>query len=205
MHDPRTQQPTHHSQTSTNSHLLASSVRPQYTQYEQPPHYYMTAGFQAEPANMSSGSYSQQSYSVASGNPEMLHRQPYGTSVEEMAELQQELIDENKRLRNEMHRIEQMFEKIETNNRQNKLERARLKEERDSLKLSSKKLKQQQDQLDYKRQQIEKETIKLNKAKQKLRRLPQNVAQVQQICQVVQASQLFERIRFEANLTLQDD
>lgn len=65
------------------------------------------------------------------------------STVEEMADLQQDLMDENTRLRNEMQRIETMFEKITKTNRINKLERNRLKEERDQLKSHAKKLKQQ--------------------------------------------------------------
>jgi len=60
---------------------------------------------------------------------------PLVSTVEDMAELQQDLIDENSRLRQEVQRIETMFEKIEKTNRQNKLERAHIKEEKDNLKL----------------------------------------------------------------------
>lgn len=49
-------------------------------------------------------------------------------AYEEMAELQQELMEENFRLRNEVTRIERMFEKIERSNRENKQERLKIRE-----------------------------------------------------------------------------
>jgi hypothetical protein len=51
-----------------------------------------------------------------------------------MAELQQDLIEENSRLRHEVQRIEKMSAEIEKTNRQNKKDRARLREEKDNLK-----------------------------------------------------------------------
>lgn len=53
---------------------------------------------------------------------------PLVSNVEDMADLQQDLIDENLRLRNEVQRIEKMFEKIEKSNRQNKQERAKIRD-----------------------------------------------------------------------------
>jgi hypothetical protein len=105
-------------------------------------------------SNTTGSGFSQQSYSGASApdqHPYYHHQRrhpgdlretipqqtiyPLVSTVEDMAELQQDLIDENSRLRQEVQRIETMFEKIEKTNRQNKLERAHIKEEKDNLKL----------------------------------------------------------------------
>ena len=70
-------------------------------------------------------------------------------AAEELASLQQDIADENLRLRKEAKRINKMFDKIKQQNRENKIQLQENKQVKAVLKLEKKRLTQQQDEVDY--------------------------------------------------------